>query len=181
MSTPATETFRFGDHRVTVIFEAYYDLIFYAPYVWCEFLLDHNGWRYLDEACICFHDDHVQMLAEWAATELEKLPEEIRQPIDGTVHDIPTLIRYLAAALSWKVANTKLGNAHNDYAEGEPTFAAQQVVRAAAKDLIDAALDYPPPYRDSMVQRSLMWADFVDRAWLQGLNIPTPWGTSRRR
>ncbi len=181
MSTTNTDTFRFGTHQVTVSSDAYYDLIFYAPYDWCQFLLDHQGWRYLDDACQFFHQDHVAMLAEWAAIELEKLPEEIRRPIDGTVRDIPTLIRYLAAALAWKVANTKLGDAYDDYAEGEPTFAAKQAVRAAAMDLIDAALDYPSPYRDNMVQRSLMWTDFVDRAWLQGLNIPTPWGTSRRR
>lgn len=104
MSTPATDSFRFGDHRVTVICEAYYDLIFFARYEWCQFLLDHNGWRYLDEACRSFHSDHVDMLTEWAAIELEKLPEEIRHPIDGTVRDMPTLIRFLAAALHWKVA-----------------------------------------------------------------------------
>lgn len=181
MSTPATDSFLFGDHRVTVTAEAYYDLIFFAPYEWCQFLLDHNGWRYLDEACHVFHRDHVKMLADWAAIEVEKLPEEIRHPKDGTVRDIPTLIRFLAAALPWKIANRKLDDAHNDYADGEPTFASEQAVRAAAKDLIDAALEYPPPYRDNMVQRSLIWTDFVDRAWLQGLNIPTPWGTSRRR
>ena len=181
MSTPATDSFLFGDHRVIVNSEAYYDLIFVAPYEWCQFLLDHNGWRYLDEACHVFHRDHVEMLAEWAAIEVEKLPEEIRHPIDGTVRDIPTLIRFLAAALPWKIANRKLDEAHMAYSEEAPTFASEQAVRSAAKDLIDAALEYPPPYRDNMVQRSLIWTDFVDRAWLQGLNIPTPWGTSRRR
>jgi hypothetical protein len=55
MSTPVTDSFLFGDHRVTVTAETYYDLIFFAPYEWCQFLLDHNGWRYLDEACHVFH------------------------------------------------------------------------------------------------------------------------------
>ena len=173
------DTLRFGKNRVTVDFYAYYDLIFFAPYEWCQFLLYHKGWCYPDEACCWFHDDHVDMLAEWAVIEAEKLPEEIRHPVDGTVRDIPTLIRYLAAALPWKVANRKLSDAHNDYADGAPTIAGEEAVRAAAKNLIDAALDYPPPYRDNMVRRSLIWTDFVDRAWLQGLNIPTPWGISR--
>jgi hypothetical protein len=133
MSTPDTETFRFGDYRAILNFEAYYDLIFYAPYEWCQFLLDYNNWRYLDEAGRSFHSDHVEMLADLATIEAEKLPEEIRHPIDGTARNMPTLIRYLAAALSWKVANTKLEEANNDYAEGEPTFAVKQAVRAAAR------------------------------------------------
>lgn len=179
MSTPVLDTLHFGKHQVTVGFEAYYDLIFLAPYEWCQFLLDHDGWRYLDEACCWFHQDHVDMLADWATNEIEKQPEEIRHPIDGTVRDIPTLIRYLAAALPWKVANRKLDEAHNRHCDDVPTIASEEAVRAAAKDLINAALEYPPPYRDNMVQRSLIWTDFVDRAWLQGLNIPTPWGTRR--
>jgi len=48
--------------------------------------------------------------------------------------------------------------------------------RAAAKDLIDAALGYPPPYRDNMMQRTLLWTDYVDRAYWQGWHIPPPWG-----
>jgi hypothetical protein len=94
---------------------------------------------------------------------------------------MPTLIRYLGAALPWKVANRKLDEAFMAHTEDAPTLATEEAVRAAAKNLIDAALDYPPPYRDDMVQRSLVWADFVDRAWLQGLNIPTPWGTPIKR
>ena len=179
MSTPAEETFRFGDHRVTITDDLYYDLIFNVPYAWCDWLLEHNGWRYLDEACRWLHPDHVKMLADWATTAVEKLPDEIRHPIDGTVHDVPTLIRYLAAALPWKVANRKLDEAHLRHGSDVPTIASEESVRAAAKDLIDAALEYPPPYRDNMVQRSLIWTDFIDRAWLQGLNIPTPWGTRR--
>jgi len=108
MSTPEEVTFRFGEDRVTVVEDLYYDLIFDAPFAWCEWLLKHNGWRYLDEACWFLHPDHVKMLGDWATIEVEKLPEEIRHPIDGTVRDIPTLIRYLAAALPWKVANRKL-------------------------------------------------------------------------
>lgn len=60
MSTSDMETFRFGDHRAIVNFDAYYDLIFYAPYDWCQFRVDHNGWRYLDEACRSFHSDHME-------------------------------------------------------------------------------------------------------------------------
>ena len=123
MSGPILETFLFGDHRAILNFEAYYDLIFYAPYEWCQFLLDHGSWRNLDEACRLFHSDHVNMLADWATIEAEKPPEEIRHPIDGTVRNMPTLIRYLAAALPWKVANLKLDDAHMVYSEGAPTIA----------------------------------------------------------
>ena len=144
MSTPAEETFRFGEHRVTITDDLYYDLIFNLPYAWCQFLLDHDGWGYLDEACCGFHQDHVDMLADWATMEAEKLPEKIRNPIDRTVRDIPTLIRYLAAALPWKVANRKLDEAHNRQCDDVPTIASEEAVRAAAKDLINAALEYPP-------------------------------------
>ena len=181
MSTPVLDTFRFGGHQVTIRDDLYDDMIFFAQEAWCAWLLEHNGWRDLDEACRWLHPDHVAMLAEWATTEVEKLPEEIRHPKDGTVRDVPTLIRYLAAALPWKVANRKLDEAHIRHSSDVPTIVSEEAVRAAAKDLIDAALEYPPPYRDNMVQRSLIWTDFIDRAWLQGLNIPTPWGTSRSR
>lgn len=179
MSTPATDTFQFGDHKVTVISDAYSDLVFYDPYGWCQFLLDHNGWAYIDEACRYFHYDHVAMFASWAVAEMEKLPSDVRNPPDGTVRCIPTLIRYLGAALPWKVANRNLDETLNDHQSDALTIAGEEAVRAAAKALINAALDYPHPYRDVMVRRSLVWADFVDRAWLQGLNIPTPWGTPR--
>ena len=181
MSTPVLDTFLFGKQRVTISYDLYYDMIFFAQEAWCEWLLEYNGWRDLDEACRYLHPDHVEMLAYWATAEVEKLPEEIRRPVDGTVRDGQTLIRYLAAALPWKVAYQKLDEAYMKYSDGAPTIASEEVVRAAGKDLIDAALEFPPPYRDNRVQRSLIWADFVDRAWLQGLNIPTPWGTSRSR
>jgi hypothetical protein len=181
MSTPVLDTFQFGEHQVTIENYLYDDMIFFAQEAWCEWLLEHNGWRDLDEACRGLHPDHVKMLADWATIKVEKLPEEIRRPVDGTVRDAHTLIRYLAAALPWKVAYQKLDEAHIKYSEGAPTIASEEAVRAAAKNLIDAALEFPPPYRDNRVQRSLIWADFVDRAWLQGLNIPTPWGTSRSR
>lgn len=173
------DTLHFGTNRVTVNSDGYCDLIFEDPYEWCQFLLDHDGWAYPDEACRWFHCDHVEMLAKWAVIEADKLPEEIRHPADGTVRDIPTLVRYLAAALSWKVANRKLSEANLEFENEAPTIEGEDKVRAAAKVLIDASLFYPPPYRDIMVQRSLVWADFVDRAWLQGLNIPPPWGTPR--
>lgn len=145
MSTPVLDTFLFGGHQVTIRDDLYDDMIFFAQDAWCDWLLEHNGWRYLDEACRWLHPDHVQMLADWATTAVEKLPEEIRHPVDGTVHDVPTLIRYLAAALPWKVANRKLNEAHMRYGEGAPTIASEEAVRAAARDLIDAALEYPRP------------------------------------
>lgn len=170
------QTFIIGRRRVTVDYEELYDLIFDAPYEFCAWLLDNETWRDLDQVCWGFHIDHVQMLGEWAEQEVAKLPEEIRHPVDGTVRDIPTLLRYLAAALPWKVANYRYNKAQDAHGEHPPTIATEEAVRAAAKVLIDAALGYPPPYRDSMMRRTLAWTDYVDRAWLQGLHIPPPWG-----
>jgi hypothetical protein len=175
MSADVPETFRFGDRRVTVDLNDFYDLLFEAPDEFCDWLLEHEAWRDLGEVCRCFHIDHVAMLGDWAARELAQLPEEIRHPVDGTVRDRSTLLRLLAGACPWMVANDKLNQARWDYDESAPTIAAEEAVRAAARDLIDAALGYPPPYRDGMVQQSMVWADFVDRRWLQGLNIPVPW------
>lgn len=174
------ETFIIGERRVTVDYEELYDLIFDAPYEFCAWLLEHEGWRDLDQVCWAFHIDHVQMLGEWAEQEVAKLPEEIRHPVDGTVRDIPTLLRYLAAALPWKVANKRFLDAQDEYESHAPTIANEEAVRAAGKDLLDAALGYPPPYRDVMVRRTLAWTDYVDRAWIQGLNIPPPWGRRRK-
>jgi hypothetical protein len=169
-------TFHFGDRTVEVDFNDYYDL-FFEPYDYCDWLLEHHAWRNLDHACEGFHIDHVEMFGQWAAQEVAKLPEEYRNPVDGTVRDVPSLIRFLAGAFPWMVANHKLNqaNAHLHELDAE----AEAAVRAAAKELIDAALGYPPPYRDNMVSRSMVWADFVDRRWLQGLRIPLPWAPHR--
>jgi hypothetical protein len=181
MSSHLLEEFRFGDRHVTISCDEYWDLVFPWPELFCEWLLANGGWRNLDEACWPLHPDHVQMLAEWAMKKAAKLPPELRQPVDGTVRDFGTLLRYLAAAFSWKAANHRLEQALNQYDESAPTIATEEAVREAGKALIDAALEYPPPYRDGMVRRSLAWADFVDRRWVQGLNIPPPWCRPARR
>ncbi|HEY1768825.1 MAG TPA: hypothetical protein VGG02_01040 [Chthoniobacterales bacterium] len=167
-------TFYFGEEVVTVDVNIFNDYIFEDPYRFCDWLLEYQGWRYLDHACENFHIDDVQMLATWAEAEAAKLPEEIRNPVDGTVHDLPTVVRFLAGALPWKLANHRFTDAYDVYLDEPPTIAGEEAVRAAAKELISAALGLPPPYRDSMVKRSLVWTDFVDRRWLQGLNIPPP-------
>ena len=187
MSSHLLEEFRFGDRRVTIGCDAYWDLVFPRPERFCEWLLANDGWRDLDEACVPLHPDHVEMLAEWAVKEAEKLPPELRQPVDGTVRSFGTLLRYLAGAFSWKAANHRLEKALNQYEDEAPTIETietietEEAVREAGKALIDAALEYPPPYRDGMVRRSLAWADFVDRCWVQGLNIPPPWCRPARR
>ena len=180
MSAYVPETFHFGDREVTVDMNEFYDMIFEAPYDFCAWLLEHEAWRDLDQVCQGFHIDHVEMLGQWAAQEMAKLPKESRNLVDGTVKDLPTLLRFLAGACPWMVANDRLNQANFEHAEAAPTIASEEKVCAAAKSLIDAALGYPPPYRDCMVQRSLAWADFVDRRWLQGLNIPPPWGRPKK-
>lgn len=179
MSADCSHTFNFGGKHVIVDENDFYDLIFEDQYEFCRWLLRHDGWRYLDHACEMFHPNHVAMLGEWAIEACADLPDEIRNPVDGTVRDQSSLIRFLAGALPWMVANGKLTAAHNEYLAHAPTVAAEEAVRVAARDLIDAALGYPPPYREVMVRRSLVWADFVDRRWLQGLNIPPPWRLKR--
>jgi len=181
MSSQHFEEFLFGDRRVTISCDAYWDMVFPRPERFCKWLLANDGWQDLDEACVPLHPDHVEMLAEWAVKETAKLPPELRQPADGTVRNLGTLVRYLAGAFSWKAANHRLEMAINQYDEGAPTIATEEAVREAGKALVDAALEYPPPYRDGMVQRSLVWADFVDRSWVQGLNIPPPWRRPARR
>ena len=143
--SPFIETLHFGKNRVEVDSEGYYDLIFYHQHDWCRFLLAHEGWRYLDEACRWFHPDHVEMLAHWAEKEAGQLPEAIRKPVDGTVRDLDTLIVFLAAALRYKVVHQQLEKALDRYGEGPPMLATEEAVRARIKDLIDAALEYPPP------------------------------------
>lgn len=180
MSDDVPRTFHFGDHYVTVDSNEFYDLIFEDPYGFCAWLLEHEGWCYLSQVCEEFHTDHVKMIGDWAEQEVKKLPEAIQHPQDGTVRDVPTLLRYLAGACHWIAANRRLDDANANYREDAPTIETEEAVRAAAKELIETALEYPPPYRDRMVQCSLAWADFVDRRWLQGLNIPPPWGSPKR-
>lgn len=121
---------------------------------------------------LLFHPNELTLLHAWV--------RELRAALaadedDGATRGRAALLVFLDGLLPWLDARRRLNEAICAQAEDPDDPAALADLRRAQRAFADAALGLPAPCRERAARSARAWADFVDRSWVAGLNVPPPW------
>ena len=173
-------TFRLGS-RVLLEddYDAVLDRFFADPHEFVAWLLETEAWRDGDTLWFVLQN-YAQDFHGWLCRQRALLPPE---PPDAPAqpHDPAWGLRMVTAVMGWLIARDAMDKAESDLMLnlGDPLNVER--LRAASRAFEDAALDFPRAYLRQTGMRTVMWTDFVERRYVQGLNIPPPWGGPKRK
>jgi hypothetical protein len=161
-------------------YDAVLDRFFADPHEFVAWLLETEAWRDGDTLWFVLQN-YAQDFHGWLCRQRDQLPPEPPGEAREQPHDPAWGLRMLTAVMGWLIARDAYQTAENELIEhpGDPVLIER--LRATQRALEEAVLDFPRAHRQSVGQRTVMWTDYSERRYVQGLNVPPPWGGPNRK